>query len=162
MIGVVTPGSSGNPVNQPLGVGNETGVNAFGGVGIVKVAGLSSDIPISTAPLNILTAYNSDIEIEDIVLETDTTGLAGGTTLELRTDDAVFGLRVPVSMAVSSLGASTTHSFFGSTPFTVWGTFVLRQGQKLQIDSTVAACTGAGKFQLWIKYRPMAAAGSLA
>jgi hypothetical protein len=161
MIVTVTPGSSGNPVNQPLGVGNETGVNAFGGVGILKKTGLSSDIPVSTAPVNIATAYNSDIEIEDIIFETDATGLAGGTTLEFRQTGGI-GLLIPVSMAVASLGANTTHNFGGSTPWTVFGKFVLRQGQTLQIDSTVAACTGAGVWNLWIVYRPMTAAGSLA
>src|SRR5258708_6850809 len=138
-----TPGSSGNPVNQPLGVGNETGVNAYGGVGILKKTGLSSDIPVSTAPVNIATAFNSDIEIEDIIFETDATGLAGGTTFEIRAS-GTFGLAVVVSMAVSSLGANVTKSFFASTPWTVWNRFVLRQGSTLQIDSTVAACTGAG------------------
>lgn len=161
MIAVATPGSSGNPVNQPLGVGNETGVNAFGGVGIVKVNGLSSDIPISTAPKSILTAYNSDIEIEEAILETDATGLAGGTTFELRKSDTL-GLAVFISMAVSSLGANTTHGMTGTTPFTVAIPTVIPQGASIQIDSTVAACTGAGKWSLWIKYRPMTAAGSLA
>jgi hypothetical protein len=161
MIVTVTPGSSGNPVNQPLGVGNETGVNAYGGVGIVKKTGLSSDIPVSTAPVSILTAFNSDIEIEDIILETDATGLAGGTTFEVRKSDAL-GLKVEVSMAVSSLGANVTKSFFGSTPWTVWNRFVLPQGATLQIDATVAACTGAGAWSMWVVYRPMTAAGSLA
>ena len=156
-----TPGSSGNPVNQPLGVGNETGVNAYGGVGILKKTGLSSDIPISTAPVNIATAFNSDIWIEDILLETDATGLAGGTTFEIRKSDTL-GLAVFASMAVSSLGANTTHDFFGTTPLTVAIPTVLPQGATLQIDSTAAACTGAGKWSMWIRYRPMTAAGSLA
>lgn len=160
-IATATPGSSGNPVNQPLGVGNETGVNAYGGVGILKKTGLSSDIPISTAPVNIATAFNSDIEIDDIIFETDATGLAGGTTFEIRKSDAM-GLKVAVSMAVSSLGANTTHNFGGSTPWTVYGKFILPQGATLQIDATVAACTGAGAWVMYIVYRPMTAAGSLA
>lgn len=160
-IAIVTPGSSGNPLNQPLGVGNETGVNAYGGVGILKITGLSSDIPVSTAPKNICTAYNSDIAIEDINFETDSTGLAGGTTLEFRKSDAM-GLKVFASMAVSSLGANTTHGFAGTTPLTVAIPTVLPQGASLQIDSTSAACTGAGVWIAWVRYRPMTGAGSLA
>jgi hypothetical protein len=157
MIGVVTPGSSGNPVNQPLGVGNETGVNAYGGVGIVKVTGLSSDIPISTAPKVILTAFNSDIEIEDVIIQTDGTGLATGTTFELR--QSGDGLTVWASEAVASLGANVTLDF---SSLTVGQKFVLQQGKTISIDNTVAAGTGAGKFSLWFQYRPMTAAGSLA
>lgn len=161
-IAIATPGSTGNPVNQPLGVGNETGVNAFGGVGILKITGLSSDIPISTSPVNICTAYGSDIEIEDLIFSTDSTGLATGTTFEIRRSGSTMGLVVFISMAVSSLGANTTHAMDGTTPFTVAIPSVILQGEHIQIDSTSAACTGAGKWNMWIKYRPMGAAGSLA
>ena len=159
-IATATPGSTGNPVNAPLGVGNETGVNAYGGVGILKKTGLSSDIPISTAPATLATAYNGDIWIEDIIFSTDATGLASGTNMEILQSNA-NGLAAPVSEAVSSLGANTTHDFTGSTPFTTCGQFVVPQGSTLQIGSTSAACTGAGKWFMWIKYRPLVASASL-
>lgn len=146
----VQPGS----INAPLGSLQESGVNAFGGVNILEINFLSSDVPISTSPINIAMVSGGDIYIEDIEMDTDATGLAAGTTFEVLTDDTL-GLAAFVTMAVSSLGASTSHSMFGTTPWTVGAPRVIGNGMHLQLGSTSAACTGAGKCRMVIKYRPL-------
>jgi hypothetical protein len=141
------PGS----INAPLGSQQESGVNAFGGVNILKIRGLSSDL--TTVAQNIATATGGDVEIEDIIVMTDATGIVGPTTFELLSDDAI-GLAIFASMAVSSLGANTTHDFGGSTPLTVYGKRVIHNGSHLQVLGTVAVGTGAGVWELFVQYRP--------
>jgi len=150
--------SIGPTYNAPLGTQFESGVNASGGVVVLRIAGISSDI--TTAAQNLATVYNGDIEIEEMVFDTDVTGLAGGTTLEILTDDPV-GLAVFASMAESSMGANTTHAFIASTPWTVYTRRVIRAGYHLQILGTTAAGTGSGAWRLNVTYRPLFAAATM-
>lgn len=156
-IATQTPGSGGLPINAPLGSGFESGVGAAGGVSVVKITGLSSDITV--AAKNLLTAYNGDIEIINAIVETDATGLAGGTNFQLGTDDPV-GLAVFLAETVANLGANKTVDLF-SASVTKQRT-IIHQGKHLQVSSTVAACTGAGGWQLYVEYRPLVSAGQLA
>lgn len=156
-IQVVTPGSGGQPVNQPQPNNNESGVNANGGVGVIKLSGLSSDVVVAATAL--CTAYGSDIEIINMILKTDATGFAGGTNVQVLTNDAL-GLANILVEAVSNLGGNKTVDL-NSASVTKQRT-VIEQNKQIQINSTVAPCTGAGVWNLYIEYRPLGSAGVLA
>jgi hypothetical protein len=142
----VYPGS----INAPLGALQESGVNAFGGVNILKVKGLSSDI-LSASATNIATVSGGDIEIENIIVLTDATGLTGGTNLEFLTDDTI-GLAVFWSEAISGLGANAAIDI--NTASVTKQRTVIHSGKHLQIQCTAAPCTGAGVWEAFIVYRP--------
>ena len=84
---------------------------------------------------------------------TDATGLAGGTNIELQVNGETYGMAAPVVETVANLGASTTRYWgFGfsddaSNDRFVSDTavpFVLENGDRVDIASTGADCTGAG------------------
>jgi hypothetical protein len=139
------PGS----INAPLGSQQESGVNAFGGENILKISGLSSDIVL--AATNIGTVTGGDIEIEQMLLDTDGTGLAGGTNVQILTDDTNGQANIMVE-TVANLGANKSIDLF--TASVTKQRRVIRQGKHLQINSTVAACTGTGVWTLYVHYRP--------
>ena len=155
---VVTPGSSGAVINAPLGQGNQSGVNAFGGLEVYKITGISSDIKQATF-VTPLTAYNGDVMIEQVIMKTDGTGLAGGTNFQVTTDNAQ-GLVGILSETVANLGANKTVDMF--TASVVKQRTVIEQGKKIRISSTNADCTGAGAWTLYIVARPLTAAATLA
>ena len=135
-------------VNQPLEGPAGGGPNTFGQPYISKVTGLSSDVVLAAASL--FTAYNGDIYVENCILETDATGFAGGTNVQLLTDDPI-GLSVFFAEAVSSLGANATIDLNSAT---TKQRVVIHSGYHLQINSTVGACTGAGVWNLYVVWRP--------
>ncbi len=138
------PGS----INAPLGSQQESGVNAFAGENILKISGLSSDIVV--AATSIATVTGGDIEIEQMLFDTDATGLAGGTNLQILTDDT--GQANMMVETVANLGANKSIDLF--TASVTKQRRVIRSGKHLQINSTVAACTGAGVWTLYVHYRP--------
>ena len=146
-------------INAPLGSVSEqgVGVNAKLAQTVILVQGLSSDIPISTLPLNILLAYD-DVFIENIVMMTDGTGLASGTNFEVLTDDAT-GLKTIMATAVSGLGANATIDMY--TALVTKQRTVVHKGNHIQVGTTVAANTGAGKWYMYIWYLPVSVRGVL-
>jgi hypothetical protein len=154
-ISVVLAGS----INAPLGSVSEqgVGVNAVSAQTIILVQGLSSDIPIASAPLSILLAYN-DVFIQNIVMMTDATGLATGTNFEVLTDDAT-GLKTIFASAVSGLGANATIDMY--TASVTKQRTVVHKGKHLQIGNTVGAGTGSGKWYMYIWYLPLSPNGVL-
>lgn len=141
--------------NAPLGNQFESGVNAYGGVVVAKFSGLSSDI--TTAAQNLATAYGGDISIENCIFNTDVTGLAGGTNLQLLNDNAI-GLNIFFSHAVSGLSGNITKDFFTAT---VAQRVVIANGKHFQINCTGSVCTGAGVWTLEIQYRPLLGSATL-
>lgn len=92
---------------------------------------------------------NGDAFIEDVVLLTDGTGLAGGTNFTLNIHDGttpiLFG-----SWAISGLGANKISDLErGATKFRT----VLRPGSYVTALNTVAAGTGAGVLTICLKCR---------
>lgn len=148
----------GGSINAPLGDISQQGVglNAAAGHSVIEVNGLSSDIPISSAPANILLCYE-DILIQNITMLTDATGLATGTNFQVLTDDA-SGIALIFSTAVNGLGASKTID--GYTASVSYQRTVVHKNKHLQISSTGAACTGSGKWYLYIEYLPMSFRGN--
>src|SRR5712671_658273 len=102
------PGS----INAPLGNQQESGVNANAGENVLKIAGLSSDI--GTVAVSIATVTGGDVEIEQMILETDVTGLAGGTNVQILTDDAIGQANMLVE-TVANLGANKTVDMFSAS-----------------------------------------------
>lgn len=101
---------------------------------------------ITTSPATAFTEGsvlpNSSLVCSDIILETDGTGLAGGTNFTITTNN-VNGRTTLCSETVANLGANKTvkcsaASVTGLIPFT------LETGKNLQIQCTGANCTGTG------------------
>jgi hypothetical protein len=139
------PGS----INAPIGSQQESGVNAFGGVNLIKFAGLSSDIVTAATNLGLVTG--GDIEVMQMYFDTDATGLAGGTNVQILTDDAQGQANILVE-TVANLGGNKTVDINSAS--VTKQRRIIRQGKHLQINSTVAACTGAGVWNLYVLYRP--------
>lgn len=98
-----------------------------------------------------------ELEIMDVVLETDGTGLAAGTAVQLKTDNA-YGAEIWAQELVANLGASATVS----TPSAVNKKVVVETGKKVTINSTVADCTGAGVLNVYIRFKRIAAGAIIA
>lgn len=146
------PGS----VNAPLGTGAQSGVNVSGGVAMIKVQGLSSDIVV--APANVLTVSGGDVFIENIVVETDATGLAGGTNVQFSSDDPI-GASNLLAETVANLGANKTVDI--NTASVAKQRATIRNGFHLRINSTAAPCTGVGVWNAVIQYRPEVPSASM-
>lgn len=100
-----------------------------------------------------------DLEIEQIVVKSDSTGLATGTNFELKSNNAKGLLNIFVE-TVANLGASKTIDLDGASVTKIHT--VLESGKKLQVQSTVAACTGTGTIDIHIKFRRLAATATIA
>ncbi len=106
------------------------------------------------------TASGGDVYIEDIIMETDGTGLANGTNFTLE-KDAGSGVLTFFGEAVANLGANKTEVLSTGSVTPSNGT-VLESGQKIVAKCTVLDCTGAGTITLYIKARRVAAGATVA
>lgn len=95
-----------------------------------------------------------DILIEDIVFQTNATGLAAGTNFTVESNNT-SGVAVFFSETVANLGANKTESL-GTGSVTAGDAFVLETGKKLIAKCTVADCTGAGTVDVYIICRRLA------
>ena len=118
----------------------------------------SSDVLTTASDLT--DTATGDLIIEQVILATDATGLATGTNLEISISGETYGENKPIVEAVSNLGASVTRSLINTGPdstndrfLSVTGVpFLLEAGAKLQVTSSSASCTGAGKIAVLIKF----------
>lgn len=92
-----------------------------------------------------------DVYIEDIIFETDGTGLATGTNFTIEKDGG-SGVLTFFSETVANLGANKTEALSTGSVVSSTGT-VLEAGQKLVAKSTGAHCDGTGTITLYIKCR---------
>lgn len=90
------------------------------------------------------------LEIVQIVVQTNVTGLAGGTNFTI-VHNNVSGLLAFFSQAVSGLGANKTVSLVDAATTKVIS--MLESGKKLTAKATVADCTGAGTIDVYITFR---------
>lgn len=106
----------------------------------------SSQIPNNTQTGGAITgAASGQLLILDILLNTDSTGLAGPTNIEFSVDNTngATGAAAPIFLeAVSALGANATESKKDATSHTL--PMLLESGAKLYIHGDDAAGTGAG------------------
>lgn len=150
---LLNPASINSPLGQTTG-----GVNATdGGVTIVETSVVSS--AITTTAANLVTAYNGQVEITNIILKTDSTGLATGTNLQILTDNVAGQANILVE-TVSNLGANKTVDL-NSASVTKQRT-VIEQNKHVQINCTGSNCTGAGVVFIYIEYRALQNNGALA
>src|SRR3990167_8315093 len=71
----------------------------------VKKAITSSDILTTVIDLT-STVTGGDLLLTRVILATDSTGLAGGTNIEITVSDEVYGLATPIIETVANLGAN--------------------------------------------------------
>jgi hypothetical protein len=100
-----------------------------------------------------------DLEIEEIILRTDATGLATGTNVEIESNNAL-GLADILVEAVANLGANKTITMDNASVTKI--KTILTSTKKLTIKSTVANCDGAGNLHVSVKFRRLAAGATVA
>lgn len=123
---------------------------------------VSSGIPNNTQTGGAITAAATGaVQIEDIIFETDATGLAAPTNIEITCDNVngLTGAAAPLILEpIASFGANLTVSKKDTTyklPMTI------ESGKKLYIHGDDAAGTGAGEARITIIYRPLASGATL-
>jgi hypothetical protein len=144
-------------VREIVATGPETPTGA-GTPFCIQKAFVSSTI-LHGSDLAAFTASGGDLLIESVTFETDATGLAAGTNLDLKTDTVRGVTGIICAETVANLGAN--HRVEGSaasvTAFPAHLT--LESGKHLNLRSTVADCTGAGKLYVTVRgYRTVAGA----
>lgn len=100
-----------------------------------------------------------DIEIIDVLLQCDATGLATGTNFTLECNNTK-GSAVFLSTAVSGLGANAVVDLDSASVTSK--TVVLESGKKIIAKSTVADCTGGGTMDVYLVCRRLADNSTLA
>jgi hypothetical protein len=142
--------TEGMPVNTPVG--------EIGSVFEIKKTLTSSAVVQAGVDITGVSS-GGDLWIDDIVLQTDGTGLAGGTNFTVGTNNTKGGA-VNLSSAVSGLGANATIDLTTASVTKIRG--VVESGKKLVAKSTAADCTGAGTIDVYVKFRRMAAGATIA
>ncbi len=134
-----------NTVQNTVGVGGDISAPMGSYVVLQKIITSSS---ITTSPQDLTTvATGGDMVIENIILETDGTGLAGGTNFQILKNGGE-GLAIFMSETVGNLGANKTVDSFSASIAKQRST--IKVGQKLQFDNTVGAGTGGGTIKVTI------------
>lgn len=100
-----------------------------------------------------------DIQIIDVTIQADATGLAAGTSFTLECNNTK-GSAVFLSTAVSGLGANTLMDLDSAS--VVSKTVVLESGKKVVAKCTVADCTGTGTVDVYLVCRRLNNGASLA
>lgn len=137
---------------------------------VVKAAGssfwktfiLTSSNVLNSAATDLTSVASGDLVIEQVILVTDATGLAGGTNFEISVNGETYGIDKPIVEAVSNLGASAQRQYPSAVAaettndnqitVTCAVPIVLQAGDKLQYGSSGANCTGAGKIMVALKF----------
>lgn len=115
---------------------------------------------ITQAGVDLTTASSGgDLQVDDVILRTNGTGLAAGTNFEMLTNNAV-GLVNFMVTAVAGLGATKTIDFANASVTKI--KTILESGKKITLKSTAADCTGAGTVTIHIKFLRLAAAATVA
>lgn len=98
------------------------------------------------------------ILIENIIIQSDATGLAAMTLFQILTNN-VKGLLAFFATSVASLGANLTVNMDNATSAKV--RTVLEAGKKLTYKATVADGTGSGKIKVYVVCRRLTDGASL-
>jgi len=108
----------------------------------------SSSIKTATA-LDLITTSQiyGKLYVRDIILKTDSTGLAGGTNFQIKTTNAA-GSATILATAISGLGANATINM--DTASVTKQRTILESGSKLQLQNTVADGSGAGTVEITV------------
>lgn len=119
--------------------------NQYDGVIATKVL-TSSSLTTSTATY-VTQPATGDFYIDNVVVSTDSTGLAAGTNFQLLIDSPAYGLKTAFfATAVSGLGANKTLDI--NTASVTKQRVILQDGDRVVAYCTTANCTGAGKIRV--------------
>lgn len=129
---------------------------------VTSSAVLTTSVDITTP------AAGGELFIEDVVIKSDTTGLATGTTFRVVSDNSK-GTTTIFLTRVSKLGVSKHVSFDSelndpinaSQSLSVNTPTVLEIGKKLSVSNTDTAATGAGTIDIYIKFRKLSDASKI-
>ena len=109
---------------------------------------LTSSGVASSTYSDITNPVQGDMIVEEIIAMTDSTGLAGGTSFQIDSDNTT-GATTTFATLVSKLGGRATLDLYSAT--TTAQRFVLTDGHKLKAKCTVADCTGAGTVTIYVR-----------
>lgn len=144
--------------------GGTTAPTGAGTPFVLSATVVSSTIPNNTQTSAAITsAASGALLIESITLETNSTGVAGPTNVEISTDNSLglTGAGAPNALAaVSGLGANKTVNIRDAANEVV--PFVLESGKKIFVHGDDAAGTGAGTVRITIAGRRITAGASIA
>jgi hypothetical protein len=104
---------------------------------------------LTTSLANKLLVVGDGVVVEDVIAETDATGLAGATLFQVRKTDTV-GNPIIFSEAVANLGANKT---FDLSSATIKNRSTCTNGTYIGVLGTSGAGTGAGVVRVTVKYR---------
>lgn len=123
---------------------------------------VSSGIPNNTQTGGAITgAASGDLILEDIIFQTDGTGLAAPTNIEISCDNAngKTGAGAPIVLEpIASFGANLTVSKKDTTHSLP---MILESGKKLYIHGDDAAGTGTGEVNIYMIFRSLTAGASI-
>lgn len=123
----------------------------------VKKEVTSSDI--KTAFLLSITdaSTGGELALTDVILKTDSTGLATGTNIQLKTTNT-HGATLIASEAVASLGANATSDTNSMLTFVKT---IIETGKRVVMDCTGIDCTGAGIMYVYLKFQRLASGANI-
>lgn len=132
--------------------------------GFIKKTITSSDITTSAQDLS--SVATGELSIDQVIVKTDATGLAGGTNFVVLSNNAKGVVNILVE-TIANLGANITKVMFGgginadtttsdATASVTALPTVLEAGKKLQFNNTGAAGTGAGTIDVYVFFTRLA------
>lgn len=121
--------------------------------GVVSSTIVTAGVAITAASIG------GECTIEDVIVKTDGTGLAGGTNFDLVTNNA-NGAAIFFANAVSGLGANATVNM-ATAGVTANGRTVLELGKVVSAKATGSNCTGTGTIDIYIKFRRLVAGANV-
>lgn len=134
-----------------------------GNIIVAEATVVCSGIPNNTQTGGAITgAASGNLLIEDIIFETDSTGLAAPTNIEISVDNVsgLTGAAAPLLLeGIASFGANLTVSKKDTTYFIP---FTLETGKKIFIHGDDAAGTGTGEVRITIVARAISVGATLA
>ena len=130
-----------------------------GSVFWVKKTLTSSDIKFQSAIDVTGVSSGGALAIRDVILQTDSTGIATGTNFQLLTNNTK-GVLIFLSQAISGLGANATVTLVDAA--TTKKPTVLETGKKIQVQNTIADSTGGGTVDVYIRFERLAAGATVA
>jgi hypothetical protein len=104
---------------------------------------------LTTSDVNIVECIGNGLMIEEVIVRTDATGLAGGTNFQLKADGVLF-----FSTAVAGLGASSAKDLRTASVTGVKVT-VPAGAKYITVSNTVAVGTGAGVATVTLKLQKL-------
>lgn len=112
---------------------------------------VTSSAVLHTAATDIFTA-SGNVLVNSITIQTNATGFAGCTNLNLLTDQTNGAATLAARVVSTDLGANKTVNFATGGATTLAAPFALADTKKLQLEGTVADCTGAGTGTVTVNY----------